>query len=158
MSAEQMNLMTAFFEKWFNWYNDVSHSDFPFRMPPPDVKFTHASIFLRGLATIVLCLVLGNITAVLTILVMYFRSWYPYLASGQQSIVQIINTSASYTFKHYGAFLFFDVPILALVLFLLISPRYYYWNRRADRLNQASGSASAAPESDSGIWPPPPSI
>ena len=148
--------MVTFFEKWFNWYNDVSHSEFPFRMPPPDVKFTYASILLRGLATIVLGFVLGNITAVLTVLVMYSRSWYPYLASGQQSLIQIINTSASYTFKHYVTFLFFDVPILALFSFLLMSPKYYFWNRRADRLNQAALSVVAAPESDGSIWPPPP--
>ena len=148
--------MVTFFEKWFNRYNEVSNSDFPFRRLSPAVKISPASILLRGLATIVLSFILGNITAVLTTLVMYSRSWYPYLASGQQSPIQIVNTAASYTFKHFGTLLFVDVPILTLFLFLLVSPRYYFWNRRADRLNQAALSVVAAPEPDGSIWPPPP--
>ena len=150
--------MVRFFEKWFNRYNEVSNSDFPFRRLSPAVKISPASILLRGLTTVVLSFIFGNIAAMLTILVMYSRSWYPYLASGQQSPIQIINTGASYTFKHFGTLLFVDMPMLTLFLLLLISPRYYFWNRRVDRLNQAARSASAAPASDGSIWPPPPLV
>jgi len=150
--------MESFSEKWFNRYNDTWGSDLPFRLPPKDVKIGLPSILLRGLVLLTLALPIGIVTALLTVLASSMRYWYPYVASGKVSLVLLISTYWAVTFKQHSTLLLVGVPILTLALFLLGSVKYYYWNRRADRINRDFPPTVADEEAEASVWPPPPTV
>lgn len=78
------------------------------------------------------------------------------MTSGRASLYIVVQWYWGDTVRHFGGLLFFAAPVMVFVLWLLQTPCYCFWNRRANRLAKEAEATAEVLVVPADTWPPPP--